>query len=363
MLLSKIEYFEHKNEPNYWEINDVVLTKQNVIVGLNATGKTRLSNIITNLGMILSAKVKKNGNWKLEFIKDEQSRYRFELKINDLRIDAERIWENDILILERTQQGGKIFSKSENNWHTYTPPADELTINARRDLEHYPYLEDFIVWAKGIKGFSFSGVKNNFIAIPENPSGQFEDLSAVPFILQQLQNNKVIIKKIIDDLTQIGYPTQSIETFGLQQPGIQNLVMVRIKETDLKCNTDQGLMSQGMYRALCLIVLFEYLLANKRQGTIIIDDLGEGLDYERSVRLTKLLFKKSSSAEFQLIVTSNDRFLINTVDIRNINFLSRQGHIVKSINYSNNKDSFEKYMLSGLNNFDFLQNKLRSSKN
>ena len=139
--------------------------------------------------------------------------------------------------------------------------------------------------------------------------------------------------------------------------------MVRIKETDLKCNTDQGLMSQGMYRALCLIVLFEYLLANKRQGTIIIDDLGEGLDYERSVRLTKLLFKKSSSAEFQLIVTSNDRFLINTVDIRNINFLSRQGHIVKSINYSNNKESFEKYMLSGLNNFDFLQNKLRSSKN
>jgi len=364
MILSRINYFEHKNDPNYWEIKDVVLTKQNVIVGLNATGKTRLTNIISNLGKILSAKAKLDGNWSLQFIKDESTQYKFDLKINKNKIVCEKIWENNSLVLERTNKGGKIFSKSENLWHQYTPPANELTFNVRRDLLHYPYLEDFINWAQGIKGYSFSGIKNNQISIPTNPNEQFSDLSAVPFIVHELQNNKEIIKKIIDDLNQIGYPTDKIDSIGLQQPGIQNIFVVRLKETDLKCTTEQGIMSQGMYRALCLVVLIEYLLNTKKQvGTLIIDDLGEGLDYDRSIKLTKLLIKKSLAAEFQIIITSNDRFLINTVDIKNINFLTRKGHIVKSVNYTNNKEDFEKYILSGLNNFDFLQQKFTVSKN
>jgi hypothetical protein len=112
-----------------------------------------------------------------------------------------------------------------------------------------------------------------------------------------------------------------------------------------------------------LTVLFEYLLAKVTSGTVIIDDLGEGLDFERSTKLTKFLLNKNISSKFQVIITSNDRFLINTVDMKNINFLTRKGHIVKAANYSNNKKLFDKYLLSGLNNFDLLQSGIKNSKN
>jgi predicted ATPase len=363
MILSKINYFEHKGKPNYWEINDVVLSSQNLIVGLNATGKTRLTNVIINLGKILGSKLKTNGNWCLEFIKDETTKYKFELQINNKHIDCEKIWQNDISVLERDGNGGKIFSKSKNDWDKYSPPADELTLNVRRDLEHYPYLEDFIEWSKNIKGYSFSGVKSDQIMIPDGAVTQLESLGAVPYILQQIQNDKTIIDKIIEDLNFIGYPVESVTSIGIQQPAMQNLFMVSLKEKDLLCKTEQGLMSQGMYRAVCLIVLFEYLLAKGTSGTIIIDDLGEGLDFERSTKLTKLLLNKNISSKFQVIITSNDRFLINTVDMKNINFLTRKGHIVKATNYSNNKKLFDKYLLSGLNNFDLLQSGIKNSKN
>ena len=81
MILTKITYFEYKGEPKYWEIQDVNLGKQNIIVGLNATGKTRLINTITNLAKILTQKVRKNGNWDLEFKKENGLVYRFELSI------------------------------------------------------------------------------------------------------------------------------------------------------------------------------------------------------------------------------------------------------------------------------------------
>ncbi len=238
-----------------------------------------------------------------------------------------------------------------------------MTLNVRRDLVHYPYLEDFIEWAKNIKGYSFSGIKNDQIMVPENPSIQLETLGAVPYILQEIQNDKPIIDKIIEDLNFIGYPVESVTSIGVPQMGIQNLFMVSLKETDLQCKTEQGLMSQGMYRALCLTVLFEYLLAKVTSGTVIIDDLGEGLDFERSTKLTKFLLNKNISSKFQVIITSNDRFLINTVDMKNINFLTRKGHIVKAANYSNNKKLFDKYLLSGLNNFDLLQSGIKNSKN
>ena len=113
-------------------------------------------------------------------------------------------------------------------------------------------------------------------------------------------------------------------------------------------------MSQGMYRALSVIVILESLLTLKKQGTIAIDDLGEGLDYERSSKLMQLIAQKTKDSKLQLIITSNDRFLINKVELKSINFLKRNGHIVTAYNYANSRDTFEDFLLTGLNNFDFL---------
>jgi len=67
----------------------------------------------------------------------------------------------------RKNDTGEILSKKDNKIHSFSPPIDELTINVRRDLAHYPFLEDFILWAKNLKGYSFSGVKNDQITVPD----------------------------------------------------------------------------------------------------------------------------------------------------------------------------------------------------
>ncbi len=355
MLLTRLNYFENKNSPEFWEITDVVFGNQNLIIGLNATGKTRLVNVITNLGKILSSKIRKNGNWNLVFKKKDGTVYEYILEINKQKIDRELIRENGKTLLHRNGKKGLIYSKKDRKNHDFNPPDEELTINVRRDTSHYPYLEDFIEWAENIHGYRFSGVTKDQITVANDPGGYLETLTTIPYILNTIQENRPLISNIIDDMNQIGYPVKNVFTRAMMDPvNLHRVFFVSVQEENLRCETQQNVMSSGMFRALCLIVIIEYMIKQKQSGTIIIDDLGEGLDFDRSTRLTKLVLSKLEKSDIQLIITSNDRFLINNVDLKIINFLSRKGHIVKSINYQNSKDRFDEFLLSGLSNFDLL---------
>ena len=66
MILSKVNYFENKNRKKYWEIKDIYLNKLNLVVGLNAVGKTRMLNALTGLTKLISQRTKTfyQGNWE-----------------------------------------------------------------------------------------------------------------------------------------------------------------------------------------------------------------------------------------------------------------------------------------------------------
>ena len=69
MILKSINYSQHKNEPTYWAVKDVSFNEANLIVGMNATGKTRLANIITNLARVIQKKRPlTNGEWIFHFM-------------------------------------------------------------------------------------------------------------------------------------------------------------------------------------------------------------------------------------------------------------------------------------------------------
>ena len=70
-----------------------------------------------------------------------------------------------------------------------------------------------------------------------------------------------------------------------------------------------------MYRVLTLIAIIENWLESGGVGPDIINDIGERLDYKRSSKLIELLDSKMRGAHRQAVVTSNNRFLINSVDI------------------------------------------------
>ena len=118
-----------------------------------------------------------------------------------------------------------------------------------------------------------------------------------------------------------------------------------------------------MFRAFSLLAMIQHVLDTvKGNITILVDDLCEGLDYERSINFTKLLFNKLKEKNIQLIVTSNDSFLMNAVGIEYWNILIREKSTVKAFNYKNSKEIFDDFKFTGLNNFDLFSSDFLDKK-
>jgi len=203
----------------------------------------------------------------------------------------------------------------------------------------------------------FTNASPNQIVVPNSDTSEvlLENLSAVPYVLIDALKNSEIKQKIMNDFSNIGYPISKISVIktNISKVGL-GVPLIELQEVDLKCPTSQLNMSQGMYRALSLIVIIEHILSINKPSTVVIDDLGEGLDYSRATKIMNLLFKKVHNSKIQLIVTSNDRFLINATDVKYLNLLERTAHITKAFNYANSKKQFDDFIFTGLSNFDFL---------
>ena len=113
-------------------------------------------------------------------------------------------------------------------------------------------------------------------------------------------------------------------------------------------------MSQGMFRAFSVLVQVNYYILCGHKGFVIIDDIGEGLDFSRAKQLVQVLIAKAREAKIQLIMSTNDSFIMNAVDIENWAVIMREGHKISLYNYENSKEIFEEFKFTGLNNFDFL---------
>ncbi len=57
MILVKVDYDQNLKEPDYWKIGDIHPGNLNLIVGLNATGKTRLTCIIWNFSKTMMGSI------------------------------------------------------------------------------------------------------------------------------------------------------------------------------------------------------------------------------------------------------------------------------------------------------------------
>ncbi|MGC8643028.1 MAG: hypothetical protein ACP5XB_24480 [Isosphaeraceae bacterium] len=161
---------------------------------------------------------------------------------------------------------------------------------------------------------------------------------------------------IIREMDELDY---QIEDVGLKSPVSTRAlsgapwVGLYVKEKGLSGITDQHSMSQGMFRALSILVQVNYSRMAKTATCVLIDDIGEGLDFDRSCRLIDLLRKKASESNIQLILATNDRFVMNRVPLEEWSVLQRQGNHVRVRNYQNSRDVFEEFKFTELSNFDF----------
>lgn len=341
-----MKLLELSYQDNNWEIQKLRFDSVNLVVGKNAVGKSRTLNVIDTLNNILKQRafLHPNMKWQIIFENNHHELIAYQFTTNVLQnIDYEGIYINQELFLERTNGVAKIKSKA-GNWTTFNPPQNKLVLHIRRDILDYPFLEDIINWAENSYGFKFGSITPNKQMFSEENNNLLtkNDLTLADML------RKIDSKILIKNINQIGYLIENISVIG-----DGHHAKIIIKEKNIVNSIADYQLSQGLFRTLYILIYFEYLISQKQPVTIVIDDLCEGLDYERATKLGQLIFEKCLNTNVQLIATSNDSFLMDVVDLKYWNVLQRDGNVVTAINNQTHEALFKKFKFTGLSNFDF----------
>jgi hypothetical protein len=369
MILQKISYHEFDGKPNYWELKDLTLEKINLLVGKNATGKTNTITKIAWLGNMLAGlqpQLLNSGNYYAEF-SDVTDVYKYYLNISMQNVVLEKLEINDNEKLTRSSDGtGEIYADELERKIKFQLPSNQLVVVSRRDTIQHPYLKKLSDWASGLRMYAFGSLLgkdsgfstinvNQLIVDPRDPN-QVAGLYAKGEQELGQDFRKLIVsymKEVEYNLVNIGVaPDPNII---LPVPTGGHINMIYISEKDNSAVLWQPDISQGMFRALSLIIQVTYNTLKKLSTTILIDDIGEGLDFDRSSKLIKLLIEIAEKNEnIQLIMSTNDRFVMNAVPLQYWQVIQRTGGECRVFNYQNSKEKFDEFEYMGLNNFDFL---------
>lgn len=366
MKIKSLSYSEFENESKEWILKDFQINDINLIVGKNSDGKTRTLNVIKGLATILSsAEVKLvAGNYKVEF-EDDGNLINYKIKFYKKAVIDESMSINGEEVLQRSV-GGKGSMKNElvHQHLSFEIPTNQPAVT-RRDAIQYPYLQRLYNWGLNVRHFQFNTElgKKFFPLVDSGLYNKEVNLNETDKVIELfIRGNKDFPKKfkakVIEDFNSIGYEITDISISPLESiqieadlPGKLNGLV--IQEKDRKGVTDQFAMSMGMFRALAIILYFNYYELSEKPGTVLIDDIGEGLDFERSTSLIKLLTNKCSNNLFQIIMSTNDRFVMNNTPLDYWQIISRKGGVVKMYNRKNSPETFNDFEFTGLNNFDF----------
>ena len=365
MFLRSLAYSEFKGKRNEWRIEGFDISNINLIVGKNAVGKTRTLSAIFGLASILSGRAKlifQSGEYYTTFDLDGRT-IKYILKFNDTKVFYEEFIENGNQLLIRKKGGkGKIFAKAEKKYIHFQSPENQLAVVSRRDSIQHSFLQPLYDWAIRTRKYSFGGQfgKKLFVNIDdkliENINDYDDNQTVGIFIKGMDQYKKAFEKAIIKDMISIGY---NLVQIGVTSPeGMipklpRNLVCIAVKEKEIYGPINQLFLSQGMFRALAVIIHINYLLFSRKPSCILLDDIGEGLDFDRSCRLIDLIINKALKTSIQVIMTTNDRFTMNKTPLQYWSIMSRRGGVCKFYNYQNSRKVFEEFKFTGLNNFDF----------
>ena len=145
MKLKSIAYSQFEGEKSEWKVSELVLGPITLLVGKNASGKTRLLNIIGNLGNLLAGDLKpafRSGNYDVVFEHGRMT-LMYSLVYRDSLVLKEEFTRDGKQVMKRGQGGrGKIlFEKTKNKWAEFQTPQNELAAVARRDSLQHSYFE------------------------------------------------------------------------------------------------------------------------------------------------------------------------------------------------------------------------------
>jgi hypothetical protein len=378
MRLTSLEFSEHEGTPQEWTISDLRLGPRTLIVGRNASGKSRTLSVIYALSnYILGLRPPaRTGTIDAEFL-DRDQKYRYYVKVKNEKVIEEKFELNGISLLTRGEGGfGSIYTDTEQKPVAFQSPTNFFAVATRRDSVQHAFLEVLHTWASSVRYFQFGSLLGKqslafFTANGQKLDERDQDQVAAVFANGRKAYEDKFVEAIKADMALVGYDIETLElgaptTFSIdaiQNASLPDPSALRVKESDLPGITDQFSMSQGMYRVLAVLVHLNFLQLRQSVGCLLIDDVGEGLDFERSCQLIKLLRKKTENTDLQLIISSNDRFVMNDVPLEEWAILIRRKNHVTVRNYENSAGELEDLEFTGLSNFSLYEMGLLDNKN
>ena len=365
MILESLKYIREEGRSNEWAIegkdgNLIKFDNINLFVGKNAVGKSRSLTVLCEIANILSLK---ESIYKLKFpetkyhlvLKEDDTMYEYIISIENHTINDEILWVKGVEKYNRKKR--KIYSEASLQFETLDlTDTTPITSIQNKDKE-YPYIAEIFEWSHALKNYAFTNQyeKNHLIKHEEELNSlqvveDFDPDNIIKLFFKGKKNfGQPYIDNIISDLHLIGYDVSNIDLLK-DQLGIG----LSVQEEELTEPTLQLDMSQGMFRALSFLIQLEYALLSKISVCLLIDDLGEGLDYSRSKSLIDIIIYKINNSNIQIFITSNDRYIMNKIPLRYWSVIERRPKASIFHNYHNARDIFEDFKYTGLNNFDFL---------
>jgi len=369
MRLKSISYADHPGESREWRIHDFVLGDANLVVGLNASGKSRTLAAIGNLAWLISAKIKlgfrtADSDCTAEF-EDAGRALSYTMQCRQGKVTKEVFIEDGRERMTRGEGGaGRIDSVKDNKTVEFQTPETELAIVARRDSIQHGFFDPLHLWAASVYRYEFGSQLGKHLITVEVPNSKYQldprnqDEVMNIFTAGEALFEDKFKESIKRDMAKLDYPLDKIGAVAPTAFPISHLPgpakYLYVKEHDLDCITEQWEMSQGMFRALSIIIQLTYSQMTAKPACVIIDDIGEGLDFGRSCALIDLLMEKAKVAGVQLLMSTNDRFVMNKVPLEVWTVLRRSKGRAIVNNYVNSKKLFDAFEYTGLNNFDFL---------
>lgn len=370
MILSKLQYSQYEGHELEWMLDELKLGKRNLIVGRNASGKSMTLNVINGLALHLLGviPVGLSGKYDATFADGERT-IRYQLDYSDSVVTRECFALDGRVYLERGQGGDGLIWANEINGGDrvrFQTPPNQLAAVMRRDAIQHPFLEPLHTWANAVRHYRFghSLGKESLVVFSSNskrhPDARDQNATAALYNKGRKEFGEEFEKAIIEDLAAVGYEIERIEigpmvSIRMMTEGPGEVVGLRVKEKALNQVTDQFIMSQGMFRALALFIHLNFGRFTKGAACVLIDDIGEGLDFERACQVIERLRSKTQDGDIQIVLTTNDRFVMNSVPLNEWTILQRNaGHVVVR-NDGNSHDQFEEFRFTGLSNFSFFE--------
>ncbi|WNC90611.1 hypothetical protein RI103_04415 [Paraburkholderia sp. FT54] len=368
MRLKSVTYREYAGSTQFWCLEKMTYGPRMLIVGKNSAGKSRSITVLASLARNISGRQPPglSGDYFAEFDFDGHA-YTYEVRYSEGAVEHERIAIDEREYLSRGVGGfGKIVAEKIGGGLVmdFQLPPNILAATARRDAVQHSFIEPLFEWADSLRHYQFAGIAQGALAvfIPGAQAVDIRDQNAVAGVFKEGKKlfSDEFVESIKRDMSAIDYAIDEIELappvtirvngFGPQQP-----VSLCVREAGLPGVTDQLGMSTGMFRVLALLIHVNFAQFKGAVSTVLVDDIGEGLDFDRSCRLIELLRDKAVQYGFQLVMSTNDKFVMNHVPLEEWTVLHREGNTVHVKNNQNSKAAFDEFKFTGLSNFSFFE--------